>query len=166
MCVVIFMPKDVAIILDVEQFRETQKGFLGWSLIFCVSYLIAASVWYLKNNIFAKIESYFVRKNFRRRLHELTNDEKKLLQRFIDGENTIHCNPVGGVSGGLESKGIIFSPRFEYNMMTGIPYNIHTWAKRYLTKKPDLLEIEDNEALRKELEKQKQKKLDARNKVT
>jgi hypothetical protein len=84
---VIFMPKELATTLGVEQFRESNKGFLGWSLIVCTSYLVAAAVWNFKSKILEKTKSYFVTKKYTRYLHELTNDEKKLLQRFIDGEH-------------------------------------------------------------------------------
>lgn len=137
--IVIFIPDALAIKLGVDEFRISNKGLLGWSLILCSAYMLATLVFILFKNINTKLNRNNAHKKYIRKLHDLTRDEKQIILQFMDGKNTVHCSDLDAVSGGLEAKGIIYSPVSQYSKYQGIPYNLQSWARKYFKKNPELL---------------------------
>lgn len=75
------------------------------------------------------------------RLHKLTRDEKAYLRPYVLGDvNTQHSPSEDGTAFGLTAKQIIYPAANEYNVLEGVPYNLNTWARDYLTEHSELLE--------------------------
>jgi hypothetical protein len=132
----IFLPDSVADTLAVKEFRTAYRMFLGPALLLAASFgltkLITAAwhLWRDRRNANSRI----------RQLHELTPEEKGYLRRFlIDGVNTIHVAFGDGVAGGLEAKGIIYVSSDTVNILEGIAYNLHSWARKELSENVGLL---------------------------
>lgn len=75
------------------------------------------------------------------RLHKLTRDEKAYLRPYVlEDVNTRHSPSEDGTAFGLTAKQIIYPAANEFNVLEGVPYNLQTWARDYLTEHSELLE--------------------------
>ncbi len=136
---VIFIPDEFALKLGLAEFRIGYKGYLGWCFVFAWSYLLAIFIWYVGGAVRSRILTYHSLRILRQYLNELTPEEKGYLREFIAGENTIYYNVDDGIAGGLELKQIIFRSSNMFSPLTGIPYNLQPWPRRYITKHPHVL---------------------------
>lgn len=79
----------------------------------------------------------------RKRLHNLTEDEKDLLRRYTQNGTRTQYFPIGdGVVRGLEVAGIIYIPGGSMvgSLLTGVAYNLKDVAWDYLQKHPEVLD--------------------------
>ncbi len=140
MSLIIFLPEPVVLKLGIFEFRETNKGFIGWAFILTYSYLAALLLWEIKNYLKSKYIKHHVTKKYQSKLHELTSLEKGYLSEFMSGENTLHLEMEDGVIGGLSAKEIVYRSSDVFDPIEGIPYNLQPWARKYLEQNPILLE--------------------------
>ena len=136
---IIFLPDAIANSLGILEFRETNKGVIGWAFLLTYSYLIAHVFWQVKDIIRNKFIKHFATKKYQTKLHDLTSAEKGLLSEFMSGENTLYMPMEDGVIGGLQAKEIVFQSSNVFDITEGIPYNLQTWARQYLNENPELL---------------------------
>jgi hypothetical protein len=86
-------------------------------------------------------------KNLRKRLHNLSNPEKRILKNYIENKTKTQYLDIGdGVTGGLEAGGVIFRSSYVGNLESWA-YNIQPWAWEYLNDHPELLIISDESEL-------------------
>ncbi len=137
---VIFLPDSLADTLGILEFRISNQGAIGWVFILTCSYLVANVLWKIKDVISDKITKYTSTIAYQKKLHDLTASEKSYLLEFMDGENTLNISVGDGVVGGLLAKGIVFQSSDMFDMERGIPYNLQTWARKYLSEHPEYLE--------------------------
>ena len=75
------------------------------------------------------------------RLHNLTFEEKKLLQSYVWlGTRTRRWNIGSGVVNGLVRTGILFRSSNIGSRVEGVPYEINEWALEYLTAHRELVD--------------------------
>ena len=74
------------------------------------------------------------------RLHNLTFEEKKLLQGYVQrGTRTRRWNLGSGVVNGLVRMGILFRSSQVGYLVGGVPYEINDWALEYLKAHQELI---------------------------
>lgn len=74
------------------------------------------------------------------RLHQLTFDEKKLLQSYVRHDaRTRRWNIGSGVVGGLAGIGILSQSSSIGSRAEGLAYSINDWAFEYLKAHPELI---------------------------
>ncbi len=135
----IFLPDEVALRLGLAEFRVEYRGALGGVWVLAWSYLLAIFIWYVGGAVRSRIVTYRSLRILRQYLNELTPEEKGYLWEFMAGENTIYYNVDDGIAGGLDRKQIIFRSSNMFSPLTGCPYNLQPWARRYITKHPHVL---------------------------
>jgi hypothetical protein len=70
----------------------------------------------------------------------LTPDEQLVLAPYIFGrETTQNFHLENGVVGGLVAKGILYHASRMGHLRTGFAFNLHDWARDYLTANQHLL---------------------------
>jgi hypothetical protein len=136
---IIFLPDAIAKNLGILEFRQLNKGAIGWAFLLTYSYLIAHVLWQIKDIVRNKLIKYFATKKYQKKLHDLTPAEKGLLVEFMSGENTLHMPIEDGVIGGLQAKEIVFQSSNAFVKTEGVPYNLQTWARQYLAENTELL---------------------------
>jgi len=76
----------------------------------------------------------------KRRLKDLTKEEKKLLRDYIFKDTrTQYLRDEDGVVKGLEYEKIIYPATNVGSILEGFAYNIQQWAWEYLKRHPELL---------------------------
>lgn len=75
------------------------------------------------------------------RLHKLTDAEKAVLRGYFDeGTPTQHLRMSDGIAGHLEGFRILFRSSDVSVHQDLFPYNLHPWAREYLSLHPELLQ--------------------------
>ncbi len=144
----LFLPANVTDVLGVAGLLKAYRPQIGIALIASLALLtaqglVSASSW-IKSLVVESKKKKAREKNQKLRqeaLHKLTPDEKGYLYAYIaDEQNTQYFGVDDGVAGGLQAKSIIYRATNIGDMRTGFPFNIHPWAREYLTANPHLLE--------------------------
>lgn len=136
LCLILFIPEEVAKILAVDIFREKYRIFLGPAFLLTASFCIARIFVHFKRTADEKKKL----KNRQKALHNLTPEEKGYLVQYIEnGQNTIYVGIDDGVMGGLLAKGITYRASNVGDLLRGVAHNLQPWAKEYLEKNPELL---------------------------
>ncbi|HID0768134.1 TPA: super-infection exclusion protein B [Clostridium botulinum] len=129
--------------LGIEIFVVNNKAYIGIALILSFLYVLVEIFLQIYKVIKNKIGQHGNLRFMRKQLYDLTNDEKRILARYIVNETkTQKLSYANGVVRGLESFKIIFrsSNVGTYGML--FSYNIQPWAWEWLNKHPELLEPE------------------------
>lgn len=135
--IMLFIPAPLAQTLALDGFRASYRIVLGPSWLLLVSIVGTKLILFLTRGI-ATRRALQARK---KQLHDLTPEEKGYLAAYIEGQaNTIHVDMSDGIAGGLLLKGIIYRASNTFDMLKGVPFNLHPWARTCLTQNPDLLE--------------------------
>ena len=122
---------------------ELRSKYLPWiggvfllSTALFLSHVVTAFFSWLRE----KINLYFVVRYGRKKLHNLTNDERRILRDYIGrGTKTQNLSVEDGVVSELESENIIYQSSNIGRLVSGFAYNIQPWAWEYLNKNPELL---------------------------
>jgi len=134
---ILFLSEETAKILAVEGFREKYRVFLGPALLLTVSFLVARSFTFLRQE-YIKKENLKTRKEA---LHQLTPEEKGYLVPYIEGrKNSIYVGIDNGIMSGLEAKRITYRASSMGNLLDGFAFNLQPWAREYLEENPHLLD--------------------------
>lgn len=97
---ILFSSDEFVSSLGIERIRDENKGLIGWLFIISISVLVSAIIYSFKDFLFNVIRKYRLNRKRTKHLHELTLEEIQLIKRFMDGENTIKCSDVDGISSG------------------------------------------------------------------
>lgn len=137
---VLFVPDSLAATLGIESFRLEYRSSIGAAFIFSWSYLTAHLLLWVRTLCTA---SWTRRKNrllLEEKLHFLTPEEQGYVAPYVlKNVNTQHFPVDDGVIGGLLAKGIVYRSSNMFDLIGGVPYNMQTWAKKYLADHPELL---------------------------
>ncbi len=144
MCVIstlmLFSSEEVLDKLGLINARDSLQLWIGLVWLLSVSILGAEILYPIYKWISQRVTWYFNVKHYQKRLHVLTDGEKRLLAQYIDGNTrTISVKYSDGVAKELESSVVIRRASMVAHYHDVFPYNIQPWAWEYLTKNPQLL---------------------------
>jgi Super-infection exclusion protein B len=127
--------------LGLEEFIAEYRKYLGVAflpfLVATLPTLIQLAVSAMKK----RWQQVIWLKNGKKRLNELTPQEKELLRYYIYGNTrTKVLDMADGVTSGLETEGIIYRAASVSHGLTRFSYNIRPWAWQYLKENEYLLE--------------------------
>lgn len=134
--ILLFLPQDYLAVIGLDNLVAVYKSWIG--LLLLVSFLFVlgdAFNWVTKQ--------YSIRKKYsswKKRLHNLTPEEKIILLGYIDGNTrTQTLDYKSGVVMGLVHEKIIYQASVVGELFTGFDYNIQPWAWEYLSENRQLL---------------------------
>ncbi len=134
--VILFIPEHLAATLAVDSFRQTYRTFLGPGLVVVTAWLS----WRLLAALSGPLREHLTLQKLKKRLHNLTPEEKGYLATFVLGQNnTIYLPVDDGIIGGLKARGIVYRSSNLFHVLEGVPYNLHPWARDHLSANPELL---------------------------
>ena len=136
LAIFLFSPDNIINDFGLLEYRGHVKPYFGIFLIVCIVIIIYNFILFIKN----KLDEYIRRK----RLYNLTADEKNILAGYIKNKTrTCYLNYSNGVVKGLEHETIIYRSsdiNSSYHGLMAFPYNIQPWAWDYLNNNPNLLD--------------------------
>jgi hypothetical protein len=132
-------PESLLVTLGLSEFTNSYRPWMGLTTLTAWFVLATTLLCWLGKTVIASWKSHRRQCVRIRHLRELTTEEKVLLRPYIaDGENSRIAGLGDGVTGGLAAKGILFRAT-NVAPWGDFPYNLQPWARRYLTKHPELL---------------------------
>ena len=143
----LFAPANILEVFGINSLVSEIRPYLG------IVFLLSASL--LITNLFTSSYSWAQKKYQRalklkawqKNLHSLTDEEKYILQHFINNRTQTQYLPMdNGVVNGLEIKKVIFKASNIGNLDEWA-YNIQPWAWEYLNNHPELLTLNQGEVL-------------------
>ncbi|MFC1764869.1 super-infection exclusion protein B [Planctomycetota bacterium] len=138
--VLLFLPKEYLVRMEVELFAETYRPVLGLALIIAgscaVVYLFSLFVDHLANLSAKKARQ---RKKRIAVLEELTPEQRGYLAQYLEGATNIDFMLVDVVASTLRQRDIIYISGQRVGMVNA-PHQLRKWARRQLKKRPELLE--------------------------
>lgn len=128
-------------ILGIGNLLNDYRKYLGIVFLISSIFTINEILCFIIKKINKKYSRFISKKLSIKRLHNLTDEEKKILREYIYNQ-TRTCNfPVdNGLVTELEQYTIIYRSSNIGNLRYGVAYNIQPWAWTYLNKHNDLLE--------------------------
>jgi hypothetical protein len=146
--IIIFVGDETAAKLGLDELRKGYRAQLGGLFIISISIVAAQALWRGGESISSLVKNIRNRRKAKvamelkqKQLRELTPDEKAYSAPYVlQNQNTQYFQIEDGVTGGLETKGIIYKASSVGSMLTGWAYNIQSWARDYLQKHPELFE--------------------------
>jgi hypothetical protein len=138
---ILFLPSEYAAVLGIDKFRDANRIWIGAFLILTVCALVSNGLWlvfrlakpWIKQTIFIRAQ--------RGVLHDLTNDEKAILRKFIiDGEAAVPAQYGSGPIELLENKQVVARTASVAIHHRTFMYIMHPWAREYLAKNRRLLD--------------------------
>lgn len=136
-----FAENDILMKLSLQNFKSKYGMWIG--LIFVVSCALligymSIHVWKIVQRKYKSIMMMLYRK---KKLHELTKEEKRILQKyFIEDTKSVSISYNSGIASELEYFKIIYRSSNVSQIGLIFPYNIQPWAYKYLKKRPKLLQ--------------------------
>jgi hypothetical protein len=139
--IVLFTPESFLRKLGLFSIKEAYLTIISVSLLLALSMLSARGC----AGIIAWIKQRFIwhknLKEMRKRLNDLTPEEKQILQKYILGNTRTQDLLIqDGVANGLVAAKILYRSANVGSMMGGFAFNIQPWAWVYLKENPYLLE--------------------------
>lgn len=129
----VFGKKEYLEQLGLQVFASSYKFWIGLIFILSTAVLIGSITFGFGGIIWRKFQSRQYIKQRKKKLSELTPDEKAyILPYIIDDTNTQYFSMDDGISRGLEAKGIIYCASNLSKQGGGFAYNIQPWARDYL----------------------------------
>lgn len=133
---VLFGPTSINKGLGLDLFLNDYRKFVGVFFLLTVFLLFAHIIGFLKE----RYEKHKNNKKLRKRLFDLTDEEKKVLSQYLDDNTrTEYFNFTDGVILGLVDEYILYRVSNSSDMPPVFPFNIQPWAWDYLRKHPELL---------------------------
>jgi hypothetical protein len=137
----LFSPRRYIELLGLESLVNQYRHWVG--LVFVLSFALLVS------HIIIQVGSWLAKKYHdnkrliasKKRLRNLTPDEKKILRRYIlEQTKTQSLDIRDGAVNGLASENIIFRSS-NVGLMTIFDHNIQSWAWEFLNENKDLIDI-------------------------
>lgn len=143
----LFAPANWLDFLGVASFASQSRAYIGVTFVVSAAFILVSVIHWIFSLAWGIIADKR-RSNQRlakkiERLHSLTEDEKDLLRGYIAAGTRTQYFPFGdGVVRGLEVAGIISIPggNMMGSLLTGVAYNIQSWAWDYLHEHPKILQ--------------------------
>ncbi len=140
---VLFLPAGLIQTIGLSEFRETHRMELGLALVASGSLLLIQLVAATGKLVTAPIRKRKFSKEIRQQLEALTYEEKLFLRPYIlGGDNSVLASYSDGIANGLVAKRILYraSNVSVPGTMMAFPFNLQNYARKELTKHPDLLD--------------------------
>jgi membrane protein implicated in regulation of membrane protease activity len=138
--VLIFAPARVLEILGVTGFVAGYRMWVGFVFLVCVALLLARAGAGVFEFAKKRIQQRRTLRRWQRRLHELTPEEKEVLEGYVlENTRTQYFQLEDGVIQGLAAETIITRAASVGDVFKGFAYNIQPWAWRYLKEHPTVL---------------------------
>ncbi|MFS0672053.1 super-infection exclusion protein B [Ornithinibacillus sp. 179-J 7C1 HS] len=132
---------DLASPLGIEELYNSYNTWITIILIISSSLLLGHLIWHLGLIIKGKFQDRSLDKFRKKRLKDLTPEEKAILSFYIiKNTRSQKLNYTNGAVRELEYWKIIYRSSELGNMRSGFSYNIQPWAWEYLKKNPHLVE--------------------------
>lgn len=138
----LLIPKKVTEYIGIHDLIDKYKHIFGFLAIFFSFYFLAFSIYEFGRKRFTARKQISI---IKKRLKNLSEDEKKALKKYIDRKvRTASFSLSGGVGEGLQAKGILYrSSSLSCPLsIDEFSYNIQDVAYDYLMKNKKLLEEE------------------------
>jgi hypothetical protein len=137
---VLFLPSNSAQTRGIDQFRDSYRIWVGVLFLLSAAALISNLLWVVGRFIKPWVKEWLYIRINRSSLHNLTEDEKVILRRFIvDGNSTVAEDINSGPINLLENKKIVLRASTISLRLTTFSYLLQPWAREYLAKNRDLL---------------------------
>lgn len=125
--------------LGLVNFVVTYRPYLGAVFIFGVSFTLV----YWSSSLFTLVKPWIVQTykvhKYKKRLFELTPEEKKILSSYVSGQTLSQPLDIrSGVVSSLVSAGIIYRAT-SVGTFTAFEFVIQPWAWKFLKKHPHVL---------------------------
>ena len=138
----LLLPIELSDLLGITSLIENYRPYFGFGSILFTVYLISFLLYeYLSSHL----SQWIILKRAKKRLRNLTEDEKDALRAYIDdNKRTQKFRLSSGIGEGLKAKAILYrsSQLGEYGDF--FPYNIQDYAFDYLNANKHLLEKNEN----------------------
>lgn len=139
--IVLFTPEDFLRKFGLFNIKETYQTIISLLLLLALSILGARGCAAIITWIKQRFIWHGNLKEMKKRLHDLTLEEKQILRIYISGNTRTQDLLIqDGVANGLVSAKIIYRSANVGSMMGGFAFNIQPWAWVYLKENPHLLE--------------------------
>lgn len=133
----LFAPEGFAKALGIQVFRESHKVYIGPVWLLMIAVLISRLIGVVQD----KLRKKEAEKGRKKRLENLTPDEKYCLLHFTEGQfPTIYRSMHDSAICALASKKIVYRASSIIMDYESVPYCIQPWAKETLEKYPELLD--------------------------
>ncbi len=135
-CLLLFLPQKYLALIGVGNFVSTYRQWIG--ILFLVSFLfVLGDIFNLAGKLIVNIIDH---NQSKKKLHNLTDEEKALLSQYIyTRTKTQKLSPMSGVVSGLVSANVIYQASRYGELLRGNDYNMEEWAWDYLQKNKHLL---------------------------
>ncbi len=133
----ILLPVSLSDLLGISEMINSNRSTIGiWAILLTV-YLLSFLAYEYLSGYFTQL---IILKRVKKRLRNLTNDEKDALRHYIEENKRTHQFRMSdGIAGGLLAKQIIYRSSNLGSIGDYFPYNIHDYAFEYLKKYKHLL---------------------------
>ena len=139
---ILWGPKCFITGLGLEEFIADYRKWLGVSFLFFVCAVLPNAISKVSTSIKDKIKYLSFIKSGKKRLQNLTTEEKKTLKAFTENDTrTQVLDYAHGLTVELENEGIIYRASTLSHGLTRFSYNIQPWAWEYLNKNEHLLQL-------------------------
>ena len=136
----IFGPTSFLDTLGVTEFVDGYRMWVGFVFLISTAILLARGGFRLFESGKKHFQQGRTLKRWRRRLHQLTPEEQKVLAGYVLADTrTQYFELEDGVIQGLAAEQIITRVASIGNVFRGFAYNIQPWAWRYLKEHSELL---------------------------
>jgi hypothetical protein len=138
----LFLPDPILSQLGLSEFRQMYRMYAGLLSIGSACLLTMYPVNFVIGLCKESILDWRIYRHQLATLSELTDDEKEFLRPFIYAkQNTVHSEISDGVANGLQAKKIVYrSSNMSVPGSIHFPYNLQPYARKILTKRPELLD--------------------------
>lgn len=139
--IVIFAPDNFLRKLGLFNIKEAHQTIISISLLLALSMLGARGCAAIISWIKQRFIWHKNLKEMRKRLNDLTSEEKQILRKYILGNTRTQDLLIqDGVANGLVAAKVLYRSANVGSMMGGFAFNMQPWAWVYLKENPYLLE--------------------------
>ncbi len=141
--IALFSPSNFLAAIGIDSIVDQYKPYIGGTFLISTAIFLAYPLADLYGLARDRITTAIVVKNDKKRLHDLTDEEKIILRNYIfQKTKTQYLDPRDGVVNELKRKRIIYAAA-SVGKLYGVAYNIQPWAWNYLNEHASLLLSED-----------------------
>lgn len=143
----IFLPIDYTDKLQLTNIILDYKAWISGLFLVSGVMLVVRFIFGVSRFVSGKRRILGAMKTRKRKLHNLTPQEKKILLQYFTSKTTSQPLPINdGVVNELAAYKIISRSSSLSQWGTCFSYNIQPWARDYLSKRPELLKYEPSDA--------------------
>lgn len=146
--ILLFSSNEIIENLGLLQFVKVNKQYIGMTFLVSGVVTVANIIIYVYKRVTRSIRSNKVLKMRQKRLHSLNPMEKRiLLYYFVNGTNSQLLAINDGTVRELEGYRIIQRTSNLSQMGANFAYNLNPWAREYLTAHPELIKLDEVDAV-------------------